>query len=160
MKTLSNVLTDCPCAKKSDMQAFGPRVGVAIFVVRDGKFVFLKRHGAHGTGTWSTPGGHVDFGEDPIDARKREVLEETGCIVDDVEFAAMTNDHFKEAGKHYITLWFVGRWIKNEPKIMEPDKCTEQRWTTLDDMPKPTFLTYDHITDQQRNILRQVIDNK
>lgn len=141
------------------MEQFGPRVGVALFVVRDGKFIFQKRLGSHGAGTWSTPGGHVAFGEDPIDTCKRETLEETGCIVDDVRFVAMTNDYFKENSKHYITLWYVGRWVKNEPQIMEPNKCTEQRWVTFNTMPTPALLTYAHITESQRKEIQHVINS-
>ena len=32
-------------------------------------------------GQWTMPGGGIDFGEDPMDAVKREVLEETGLVI-------------------------------------------------------------------------------
>ena len=53
--------------------------GVAI---KDG-CVLLARHtyGA-GTGKLIVPGGYVEFGESPIDAVKREFLEETGVTVE------------------------------------------------------------------------------
>ncbi len=140
------------------MNEFGPRVGTAIFIVRDGKFIFLKRKGSHGAGTWSTPGGHVEFGESPENACHREALEETGCEVDDVRFVTMTNDYFKEDNKHYVTLWYVGRWIANEPEVKEPNKCSEQRWVSFDDMPKPALLTYDHIDNGQREMIRKAIE--
>lgn len=140
------------------MEKFGPRVGTAIFIVRDGKFIFLKRQGSHGAGTWSTPSGHVDFGENPEDTCKREAMEETGCVVDDIRFAAMTNDFFPDDNKHYITLWYVGRWVANEPEIKEPHKCSEMRWVTFDNMPTPALLTYNHITEEQREVIKQMIE--
>ena len=140
-----------------DVRSFGPRVGTAVFIVRNGKFIILKRQGSHGAGTWSTPGGHVEFGEDPVDTCKREALEETGCEIADVRFVAMTNDYFKADNKHYITLWYVARWTANEPQIIEPHKCTELAWTAFNDMPRPRLLTYDSLTSAQIRTLEQAI---
>jgi 8-oxo-dGTP diphosphatase len=40
-----------------------PRVGVGIVITRGNEVLLIHRHGAHGAGTWSPPGGHLDFGE-------------------------------------------------------------------------------------------------
>ena len=50
---------------------------VAVFVVDDGR-VLLHRHAK--LGRWLPPGGHVEPGELPDDAARREVLEETGVV--------------------------------------------------------------------------------
>jgi 8-oxo-dGTP diphosphatase len=42
----------------SDQQV---RVGIGVFVFKDGKFLIQRRKGSHGTGTWSIPGGHLEF---------------------------------------------------------------------------------------------------
>lgn len=34
-----------------------PKVGIGVFVFRDGKFVMGQRRGSHGEGSWSIPGG-------------------------------------------------------------------------------------------------------
>ncbi|MBS0604411.1 MAG: NUDIX hydrolase [Verrucomicrobia bacterium] len=46
---------------------------------RDGKFVINKEY-RHPTGKWllSCPGGRIDIGESPLEAARRELLEETG----------------------------------------------------------------------------------
>ncbi|MGW7080065.1 NUDIX hydrolase [Streptomyces sp. NPDC054866] len=42
--------------------------------------VLLARHvSARGESNWTLPGGRVEHGEDPFEAVKREVAEETGC---------------------------------------------------------------------------------
>jgi 8-oxo-dGTP diphosphatase len=49
-------------------------------VERDGKFLLLKRSEAEDVrkGEWDIPGGAIEFGEDPIEALRREVKEECG----------------------------------------------------------------------------------
>lgn len=40
----------------------------------DGKILVVSQHGT----SWSLPKGHIDPGEDPLTAAKREILEESG----------------------------------------------------------------------------------
>ena len=40
-----------------------PQVGVAIIITKDDHVLLMKRKGPHGQGSWSTPGGHLDFGD-------------------------------------------------------------------------------------------------
>lgn len=47
-------------------------------LMRDGNKFLL---GHHKNGTWETFGGGLDFGENLQEALKREILEETGCII-------------------------------------------------------------------------------
>ena len=77
-----------------------PKVGLGVFVVKDGKILFGKGKGAHGEGTWSLPGGHLEFNEYWEDCAKREALEETGLNVKNVRFLIATNDSFEKEGKH------------------------------------------------------------
>lgn len=54
-------------------------------ITEDGKIVFVRQY-RHGTEdvTLEIPGGIVDEGESPMDAARREMLEETGYDSDDV----------------------------------------------------------------------------
>lgn len=38
-----------------------PRIGVGCIVRRGSDLLLIHRRGAHGEGTWSTPGGNLDF---------------------------------------------------------------------------------------------------
>ncbi|MCX8196252.1 MAG: NUDIX hydrolase [Acidilobaceae archaeon] len=55
-----------------------PRVGVGCVVFSDGKLLLVRRKYPPGRGKWSVPGGHVELGEDLLEAARRELEEETG----------------------------------------------------------------------------------
>ncbi|AUV88388.1 nucleotide triphosphate diphosphatase NUDT15 [Vibrio campbellii] len=116
------------------------RVGVATIIRRDGAILLGERIGSHGANTWATPGGHLELGESIEDCAKREVLEETGLIVDSIEKFTFTNDIFEKEGKHYVTLFVVASSASGEPQVTEPDKCKQWKWCRLDDLPEPLFL--------------------
>src|SRR5919108_4206703 len=93
-----------------------PQVGAAIIITKGDKVLLMKRKGPHGKGTWSTPGGHLDFGEALEECAAREAKEEVGVDVVDIRFRAVTNDLFEETGRHYVTVWLEGRPV-GEPFI-------------------------------------------
>ena len=72
---------------------------------------------------WGTMGGHVEFGESPIEAVKREAREELGI----------------EIGNLNIDVSFTGELVSGEPAICEPDKIESIGWYPLSDLPQPLF---------------------
>lgn len=121
------------------------RVGVGVFIFKDGKFLMQQRHGAHGAGSWSVPGGHLEFGESFEDTARREVAEETGLEITNIRFGAVTNDFFGKEDKHYVTIWMLSDWQSGVERIMEPNKCLQQEWCTFDDLPSPLFLPWNQL---------------
>ncbi len=118
------------------------RVGVGVFIFRQGKFLMGKRKDAHGEGTWSVPGGHLEFGESFEDTARREVREETGLVIEDVRFGAVTNDYFRDEGKHYVTVWMLASYMDGTPAELEPHKFFDLRWVDFDSLPSPLFLPW------------------
>ncbi len=55
---------------------------VDIMALHKDKWVFCKHKKRD---TWENPGGHIEEGETPLDAAKRELYEETGAIIFDIE---------------------------------------------------------------------------
>ncbi len=119
-----------------------PRVGVGVVICRDGKFLVGLRKGSHGAHTWSIPGGHLEYGETPDQTAAREVKEETGLVVSNLQFCAITNDIFEADKKHYVTIWMIGDWVSGESQITEPNKFIEQRWVDFNSLPSPLFLPW------------------
>jgi len=123
----------------------GPMVGVAVFVKKDGKFLVQKRKGSHGAGCWALPGGHVEAGESLETTCGREVYEETGLYIKNVQRLTFRNAIFLEEQKHYVTLFFSADYAGGDVKIMEPNKCDEMKWCTLLDVPEPRFGTLSSV---------------
>jgi 8-oxo-dGTP diphosphatase len=121
-----------------------PGVGVALLIKRGDQVLLMKRARSHGAGTWSPPGGYLEYGERPEDCAVREAMEETGVEVGDVRFLAVTNDVFEE-GKHHITLWFEAKHRSGEERANE--ESTELGWFALDALPEPRFLPFQHLLD-------------
>lgn len=129
-----------------------PRVGLAVYVKRDGKYLFGKRLGAHGQGSWCVPGGNLEYGESWEDCARREVMEETGMEIKNIHFLGVTNDIFTSENKHYITISLAADWAKHEPQIKEPHKYIDQAWFTMDALPSPLFPTLTNLLKQNPSI--------
>lgn len=118
------------------------RVGVGVFIIRDGKILLGCRKGSHGAGTWALPGGHVDFGEDPETTCVRETMEETGLAIGNIRvYKAFpyVHTHFRKEGKQYVTLYFTADCPEGEPRVTEPDKCSCWAWFSPSTLPSPLF---------------------
>ncbi len=121
-----------------------PAIGVGTFVVTfdNGVLKFLlglrSKANKRGPGVWALPGGMLDPGETLAQCTKREVKEETGLDVDIddidefVDCAVGVSHHFPR--EDHITVWTVATYAGIEkPKVMEPHKCEEWRWVTVDE---------------------------
>lgn len=134
-------------------EQYGPvRVGVAVCIRFEGRVLMGLRRGSHGAGTWSFPGGHQEFGEDPSETAAREVWEETGLKIhpDDMRRLDWTNDHFEDIFQHYITIYYAVDLervsYEGEVTLMEPTKC--ERWEWFEEPPEELFLPIQNLLKQ------------
>ena len=132
-------------ALDSPSRGEGVRLAVGILVVRGGRVLLGRRRGSHGAGTWSAPGGRMEFGETVVDCARRELLEETGLYLRSAELGPFTNDIFHEAGQHYFTAMVIARDAEGEPENREPDKCEGWGWHDWQALPKPLFLPLQNL---------------
>jgi len=135
-----------------------PGVGVGIMILNEkGEVLLGKRHDdpekadseLHGEGTWTLPGGKLDFGEDLKHCAMREVTEETGMKTKTLELISVTNDTVHDA--HFVTIGFLCRDFEGEPQTNEPDEITEWRWFPLNNLPKPIFPPSLKIIENYKN---------
>ena len=114
-------------------------------ILKDGKLLLGKRHEdpekasslLNGAGTWTMPGGKLEFGETFEDGAKREILEETSIKLNKVNVICVNQDIIETA--HFVTIGLFSDVFSGEPKVMEPNEITEWHWFDLDNLPSPLY---------------------
>lgn len=132
------------------------QVGVGVVVVKDGRILLGLRRNAHGAGSWSLPGGHLEFNETPEACACREVREETGLDVETVGRGPFTDDRFPAENRHYITLFIVATHTSGTVQLREPLKCEEWRWCRWDELPSPLFTPLRNLLADSPDFLRDL----
>ncbi|GAC1390629.1 MAG: NUDIX hydrolase [Ktedonobacteraceae bacterium] len=122
-----------------------PYVGVGVLVLKGAQMLLLRRKNVHGAGSWSPPGGHLEFGESLEACAIRETQEETGLIIAYAKFRAITNDLFEAEGKHYLTVWMEGTYVSGEASINAPYEVAEIGWFSRNALPEPLFLPLENL---------------
>jgi phosphoglycolate phosphatase-like HAD superfamily hydrolase/ADP-ribose pyrophosphatase YjhB (NUDIX family) len=82
---------------------------------------------------WGIPGGKVKWGEPSVEALRRELQEETGLAVSDIEFVLVQDCiHSKEFYRdaHFVLLNYTCR-CAGEPAVKLNDEAREFRWVTM-----------------------------
>ena len=120
-------------------------VGVGVIVRCGNDVLLIRRRGAHGAGTWSPPGGHLDFGETFEQCALRETREETGVTVGNLRFVAITNDVFSDEHRHYVTVWLEGEYVRGEATVQSPREMSEVGWFDWSALPTQLFLPLENL---------------
>ena len=122
-----------------------PKVGVAVIIHKGEQVLLIKRKSVHGAGTWSTPGGHLEYRESLEECARREAREETGVEISNICFRAVTNDVFEATGKHYITLWMESDHLSGVPYVAAEYEVEEIGWFGMDALPTSLFLPLENL---------------
>ena len=122
-----------------------PGVGVGVLVLKDNKVLLGLRNSdkekagseLQGQGTWTMPGGKVEFMEKLVDAAKRELEEETSLVATNLELLCISDDMTDTA--HFVTVGFIAKEYIGEVKAMEPETILEWKWFSLDELPENLY---------------------
>ena len=127
------------------VQTFRAGVG-AIILGKKGKILAFERRDI--PGAWQLPQGGLDEDESPLEAVKREIYEETGISVKDLEL--LSNEpcllayelppeaRSKKTGRGQVQYWFLFRFTGQEETITLGDKkeFNAWKWTSMKKLTK------------------------
>lgn len=90
--------------------------------------------------TWEMPGGQVEEGEALDKAVSREVLEETGLVINPVGITGV----YYNATKQILSVVFKAKYISGEIKV-PPEEINEARFVDLHEKNIDQYITRPHM---------------
>ena len=91
-----------------------PVAAAGAVVFRDETVLLIRRSRAPLKGSWSLPGGKIEFGETAIEAVIREVREETACEIEVIGLIDVVDRI--DPGSHYVLADYAARWVSGAPR--------------------------------------------
>jgi 8-oxo-dGTP diphosphatase len=116
---------------------FTAPVAVHLFLVRGEEILLLRRYNTgYEDGKYSVPAGHLDGGEQVVEAAVREAREEIGVKMDPGDVRVVGVMHRRAELEERIDFFVeVRRWV-GDITNREPEKCDELLWVRMDDLPE------------------------
>jgi 8-oxo-dGTP diphosphatase len=126
---------------------------VTAIIIKNNEILMVKRNKEPYKGTWMFPAGFVSYGESPEESLKREIKEETGLDIENMELKEIyqAEDDSRAPG-HFVIIYKV----KTKPgKIKNNDKNENQEvsWQKINNPPKIGFKTH-------KIIMKKIQDDK
>lgn len=109
-----------------------PHVTVAAVIERDGRFLLVEEHTSDGL-RLNNPAGHLEYGETPLAACQREVLEETAHPFTP---SALVGIYLwsKSADLTYLRLTYCGSVGAPDPSRKLDDGIVATHWLSLPEL--------------------------
>ncbi len=109
-------------------------------IERDGKYLMVKEGKEHVKGTYNIPGGGVEHGEDPVEAVKREVKEETGLEVTSMEGLIGVFNSYSSEDNHPVLVHVFSCQVEDrEPEPQKKEEILEAEFKDLKDVQKDSL---------------------
>jgi 8-oxo-dGTP diphosphatase len=108
-----------------------PNVGVFAAIFNEERQILCVRM-SYGPKSWTTPGGRLDENESPVEALKREALEEANCHIKPKRLVGVYSTPSKDDLLLFIEAELVeqGEWEPN-------DEISEKGYFAWDKLPSP-----------------------
>jgi len=120
-------------------------VSVAAVILNDRCEVLLLNHVLRPYSGWGLPGGFIEHGEQPDDAIRREIREETG-----IELTKVRLFRVRVTGPH-VEMLFVAK--SNGEATVQSVEIIGLGWFCLETLPKD-------FSREQREIMRKVLNSE
>lgn len=106
---------------------------VAAVVEHEERFLIVEEH-ASGRRVFSQPGGHIEAGESPEQAVKREILEETACDVACQDLIGVYLWIHPRTRQQFLRIVYAARFLSCDEQRALDDSIIGRHWLTLDEI--------------------------
>lgn len=128
-------------------------VALECFVKKDGKYLMLHRakHKRIMPDIWMAPGGHIEFNEGLYEAARREIMEETGLKIKNLQVKVIGNAYLKDLDQELFFYWIMADYAGG--KLQFTDHDGEMVWLTPKEIAElPTLLP------EMKKVVKQLFD--
>ncbi|MCH1624856.1 NUDIX hydrolase [Ferdinandcohnia quinoae] len=114
-------------------------VGVAVAVINDKDQILLQKRS---DGVWGVPGGFMELGESTEEAGRREVFEETGIEVGNLDLVGVFSGKqhhvtLPNGDEFYpVTIAYVTKDIKNDTIKIDSKETLEAKFFKVNELPE------------------------
>jgi len=110
---------------------------VLLMLMHENKVLLMRRCNTNWLdGYYDLVGGHLDGNETLTAALCREAMEEIGITIQPDKAKLVHLLHYLADDTEYMYTFFtVNKW-RSEPSILEPNKCDDLRWFSMDNLPE------------------------
>jgi 8-oxo-dGTP diphosphatase len=125
-------------------------IGVKAIIEHDGKILLIKRSDKYKgiSGIWDIPGGRLEFGEEPEDGLRREVMEETGIKLTGINRILDASTVYNDDEKHIVRITYLCTAEVKEMKLS--NEHTEFIWV---DPKKIDFKIEDRLLEKALSLI-------
>lgn len=113
-----------------------PKVAVGAVVIEEGRVLLVKRKYPPKQGKWAIPGGSVNLGESLQAAAEREILEETGLVIEAKKpiytFDLIERDSKENILFHYVVVDLFAKYVSGD--VQPADDVSDARWFDPDEI--------------------------
>ncbi len=124
--------------------------GAVYMIIENEKWevLFMRRaNTGFRDGAFQVPAGHLEWSESMIDCAIRESKEELDIDILEKDCEVVHISHRVSSDRVYFDVYVKVRKYSWEPKINEPEKCSELR-----------FIDIDHISEEDKNLFSYDLD--
>jgi len=125
-----------------------PSVGVATVVVKDGK-IAIGRDAKKGDTIYGVPGGHWNSGESLKECSKREVKEESGVNIDNIQLISIFDFYREDKKKSYVTIGMKAKFVDGNFSDLQEEGRLDWDWYTPEEALKLNLFSADKILIQR-----------
>ncbi len=125
---------------------------VSISIIREEKVLMIKENKASVKNKWNFPSGRIEYGEDILDAARREAKEETGY---DIRVTGTTGIYnFISSSNHQVILFhFIGEIIGGS-LLLDAREIIDSKWLSLRDLLIPELIEL-----RDKEVIKQIVEN-
>jgi len=121
-----------PVEVESDIEPPLATVGALIFNAKKTGVLLIRTH--KWSGLWGIPGGKIKRGEKAETALRRELKEETGLNITDIQFVIVqdcisSKEFYRDA--HFVLLNYICRCTSKNPRVVLNEEAREFQWLKL-----------------------------